>query len=100
MQETVAQRVYREIMAHMSNSGTPPSRWYVGITSDPRKRLFTDHNVSKDDHYIYLDAESETTARLIEAFIINEHHTKGDLGGGDKSTTFVYAYVITNHTRQ
>ena len=32
---------------YMTKCGGTYSDWYCGITSDPDKRLFNDHNVSK-----------------------------------------------------
>jgi len=36
-----------DIKAYIQNNGGAYSDWYVGIASDPKERLFTDHNVSE-----------------------------------------------------
>ena len=76
------------------------SEWYVGIASDARKRLFTDHNVSEENgQWIYRQATSEDEARDAEAQLL-ELGCKGGAGGGDENTDFVYAYKITATTRE
>jgi hypothetical protein len=101
MTNPTAQEVYDFIMNHINSTGISYNRWYVGIATSPRTRLFTDHNVSEqNDKWVYKDAGTDTVARQVEEYIINTHKTQGDTGGGDKSTTFVYAYVITNTTRE
>lgn len=101
MPESVAQKVYNEIVAHMQQSGVASSNWYVGIASDPRNRLFSDHNVSEQNgHWIHRDTGSESAARAVEKAIIEQYRTQGDTGGGDASTRHVYAYVVTQNTRE
>ena len=94
-----AQDVYNYVMSYINGTGVGHSYWYVGIATNPKDRLFKDHNVSeKSGIWVYTNAGSENAARQVEKFIIDTHRTKGDTGGGDESTTYVYAYVITQNT--
>lgn len=69
------------------------SDWYVGIATDPRTRLFTDHNVDqKNGIWIYEQATSDSVAREVEQAYLDTGHDGGS-GGGDESSIFVYAYV-------
>ena len=96
-----AQEVYDFIMRYINNNNRDYSSWYVGIASNPRTRLFTDHNVSKQNgSWVYKNAGSEEIARAVEKYIIENHNTKGDTGGGDNTTTSVYAYLTTNSTKE
>ena len=75
-------------------------RWYVGITANPRNRLFNDHGV--DEHngaWIFRQASSAAAAREVEMAYVEAGHAGGP-GGGDDTAVFVYAYLITNETRQ
>ena len=95
------QEIYNAILKHMDDSGVAYANWYVGIATDPRARLFTDHNVDEaGGTWIFRDAGSDGNARAIEKFIIDTHKTKGDTGGGDTTTRYVYAYVITGTTKE
>lgn len=80
-------------------SGKNYSDYYVGITNDPEKRLFTDHNVLRDACWIYIDAESNDIARSAEKTLLDKG-MKGGEGGGDESSLFVYCYQITTSTKE
>ncbi|MFQ5714946.1 MAG: hypothetical protein ACE5GU_13020 [Candidatus Scalinduaceae bacterium] len=96
--KTVAQ-IIQEINDHIRKSGGGYSRWYVGIASDPRDRLFNDHNVNKDnDAWIIRDCGSETAARKVEKYFLDRGYD-GGAGGGDSSTRYAYAYKKNTHTR-
>lgn len=94
------QSVAGEILTYMRSSGIGFPKWYVGIASDPRTRLFVDHSVSKNSYWIYQDAGSDGGAREIEKFLVDTYSTQGGGGGGDESTRYVYAYVVTATTKE
>lgn len=92
--------VASQIDAHIQKRGGGYSNWYCGIASEPRQRLFVDHNVDeKNGSWIYKDAGSENAARQIEQHFLNKG-CKGSGGGGDYTTHYVYAYRITSSTRE
>ena len=85
-------QIIAEIDAYMQSVGGQNKNWYVGIASEPRKRLFEDHNVSeKTGRYIARQALSEQAARDIEA-AYHKIGCDGGPGGGDKNTVWVYSY--------
>jgi hypothetical protein len=86
-----------EIDAYMLKSGVRNGGWYVGITSDVEKRLFGDHNVSREGWWIHGHCSSATEARALEAAYHNVG-CKGAGGGGDSYSAYIYAYVITQST--
>lgn len=74
------------------------SGWYVGIATDIKKRLFTEHHVDEDnDRWIYCPADSESVARNTEKELLNIYNYDGGTGGGDHPT-YVYAYRKHPHT--
>ena len=74
------------------------SQWYVGVASDPRDRLFSDHNVQERiDAWIYDNCGTDTAARKLEQYFLNLG-CKGGPGGGDYNTKYAYAYKITINT--
>lgn len=90
--------IVNEICTYADKEGSGYSHWYCGIASDPKERLFTDHNVAeKNSYWIYRNAVTEQNARDIEAHLIQLGFAGGE-GGGDYSTIYVYAYKITNST--
>ena len=95
--------IINDIEKHLSDSVKEYYRdFYVGITNDVNRRLFTDHNVDKDnDWWIYCKADSEDIARDVEKYYL-ELGMKGDTGGGnpDNPPFFVYSYEISNHSKQ
>lgn len=92
------QTITNEIKNHISEGGGAYSDWYVGISKNPRERLFQDHNVDeKKDAWIIRQAESESIAREIEDYFVNTLKTDGERGGGDNPDS-VYAYKKKSHT--
>jgi len=87
------QVIINEVNAHIQKEGSVYKAWYVGISRDPRNRLFNDHNVSeKNSWWIFREATSSTVAREIESYFVNSLGTDGGTGGGDTSSKYVYAY--------
>lgn len=86
-----------EIVNFIGKNGGSPSSWYVGVASDPKKRL-GEHGVRETDTWIYREAESASSARAIETFFLERIKTDGGTGGGDASSRFVYAYKKLGHT--
>jgi len=54
----------------------------------------------KGDHWIYREAGTSQVARFVEEFFIDLRGTDGGTGGGDASSTSVYAYRKRPHTRE
>jgi len=94
------QQIINKILAYIRQNGGVLSEWYVGITDDPEKRLFTEHSVQKKDGaWIYRDAGTSIVARVIEQNLF-EKGCDGGPGGGDDNTCYVYAYKISPNTRE
>ncbi len=93
-----ANSIIQDINNYISQHGGGYSAWYVGIASDPKDRLFNEHNVDQHNGaWIYKDAGSETEARRIEKHFLSLG-CDGGTGGGDYSTRYVYAYKKTYST--
>ena len=73
------------------------ANWYVGITNDPKNRLFKDHGVSQNGAWIYRQADTTEIARDVEFFFLSQG-CDGGSGGGDDDSGFVYAYKKTSST--
>lgn len=91
--------IVKEINEHLSKSGKRYySDFYIGITNDVERRLFNEHNVSKENTWwIYRTAESSAIAREVE-----EHFLKlgmrGDKSGGNDTSNIVYCYAVNPTT--
>jgi hypothetical protein len=93
-----AQQAYDEIKAFIDKRNRPYSSWYAGIASDARSRLFQEHNVSeKNDWWILRQCQNDQSARNVEEALL-KLGCDGDTGGGDQSTTSVYAYMKSPNT--
>jgi len=81
------------IDTHMQKFQYRNSDWYVGIATDPRDRLFNDHNVDEQNGiWIYDLATSAAVARTVEQAYLDTGHD-GGAGGGDERSVYVYAFV-------
>ena len=93
-----AQAIVDEIAAHIQKQGGPMSDWYAGITANIDQRLFDDHAVPKKGHWwIHRKAASSVAARTAEKALLDQG-CDGGPGGGDGSSTVVYAYLKSSHT--
>lgn len=88
----------RQIQRYINRFTYSYSRWYVGISEDPRRRLFADHNVDEQRGLWGIwEAYTTNVARRVEAHFISLG-TDGGTGGGDEDAVFVYAYKKTAAT--
>ena len=96
-----ANQILADIDAHLQNSKKQYySDFYIGITNDINRRLFTEHNVAKSGNWwIYREALNKTTAQSVEEYYLNKG-MQGDTGGGTDDSTYVYCYEITNTTKE
>lgn len=98
-------KTFKEIIsdfdAHLQKSNKKYySDFYIGITNDVQRRLFTEHNVDKDNAWwIYREAIDKKTAQLVEEHYLNEG-MEGDTGGGTNDSTYVYCYEIMSTTKE
>lgn len=92
------QEIRAKITDYMQKGGGSNSDWYVGVTVDPKSRLFSDHGVEENgDLWIHEPADSEAAARNVEAYFVNTLGTDGGTGGGTNPKS-VYAYKKNAHT--
>ena len=98
MEAMTAQQAYnqiKEFVESIDKRNKLYKTWYVGIASDPKVRLFTEHIVSETgDLWIYCKCFNEVSARSVESDLL-QLGCDGSTGGGDQSTTYVYAYKQT-----
>lgn len=93
--------IINAIESYIAKNSNDYRIWYVGIAKDPDTRLFNDHNVQRNmDAWTYCPADSDAVARQVEKFFIEQRGTDGGPGGGDESSTSVYAYRKQPHTNQ
>ena len=90
--------IIRDITEFMISRGGYYYQWCAGITSEPQKRLFVDHNLERErDVWIYRDCGSETTARKVERHFLDSGCQESTMPG-EPSSPFVYLYKISDHT--
>lgn len=90
--------IKRDIKVYIDKEGSPYRTWYVGITNDPKHRLFNEHGVEEKNSWcIYREASSVEVARRVEDYFITLG-TDGAPGGGDEDSKWVYAYRKTSYT--
>lgn len=94
-------QIARAFEDYIRNNDSDYRNWYVGIASEPRERLFNDHNVDEQKgQWLYSEATSADAARVVERYFVNVKGTKGGSGEGDSNSCYVYAYKIYQQTRQ
>lgn len=94
-------QIIAAIDAHLQKSTKQYySDFYIGITNDVHRRLFTEHNVDKANAWwIYRDAIDKATALAVENYYLNKG-MEGNTGGGTDDSTYVYCYQISGSTKE
>ncbi len=87
--------IVNDINNHLTKSGRRYySDFYVGITNNADRRLFIEHNVSKENAWwIYRTAPNSEIARRVENHFIKKG-MRGGNGGGDNTSNIVYCYAV------
>jgi len=92
------QEIKADITEYIRKGGGGYPAWYVGVTKDPRRRLFTEHGVHEEgDLWIFRQAYSSAAARNVEAHFLSLG-ADGGAGGGEQDADYVYAYKKSAHT--
>nr|WP_315407774.1 hypothetical protein [uncultured Prevotella sp.] len=86
---------------HLKKSGKQfYNDFYIGITDDIERRLFTEHKVPKEGHwFIYAHADNSLIARNVEKYFL-DLGMRGGQGGGDTDTEWVYCYIVSQYTTE
>lgn len=99
-----SKEIIREIREQINKSWESPRRWYVGISADARKALFSDHHVRErgdgyKDRWIYCRADSVQDAKNAAAFFSRSFFWHADCRSDFQDTGLeVYAYLKGSHT--
>ncbi len=96
---TKEKTVYNYLVRHINNNGGIFTDWYCGITDDIERRLFDEHNVSRNSKYNYRRCYVDSIARKVEKALIDRGCEGGD-GGGSNKTVYVYIYRMTPNTEE
>jgi len=84
--------IVMEMLEFIQREGGHPGTWCAGITDDPRRRLFDEHQVHhQDDAWIYRAAASEDEARRVEEYFL-AYGLTGGAGRRLQAPCTVYAY--------
>jgi len=92
-------QIKRDIGVFIRHYGGSYNLWYVGISEEPKIRLFEGHNVDKNNPWIFRSAFSSEIARRIEKYFLALGADGGD-GGGDADAIYIYAYKKDSQTIQ
>ena len=92
--------IIHAVLQWVKQNNVTNNQVYIGITEDAKQRIYDNHNVTP----IYglhtrFEARTEKDARDAENVLISQYKFWGGTGGGDNPTT-VYAYVITESTKE
>jgi hypothetical protein len=91
--------IVMEMLEFIQREGGHPKTWCVGVTNDPRHRLFNEHQVHyQDDAWIYRTATSESEALHVQAYFTE--FGLSEIGrSGSSGSRMVYAYRKSINTK-
>ena len=87
-----------ELIIFMSGQNAPNYAFYAGIASDPKQRLFDEHQLPHNQPHIVVRCENHQEARELEKQL-HKSGCDGGPGGGDESSEYVYVYLMSPQTR-
>jgi hypothetical protein len=88
-----AKQITSRIKAHVKKRGGTYGAWSVGISKEPRAKLFTQHGVRKAvDFWILMHAESAKVAQEVKAYFVDKLGMVEGKGKTDAADDFVYAF--------
>jgi hypothetical protein len=84
--------IVMEILEFIQREGGHPRIWCIGVTNDPRRRLFDEHQVHyQKDAWIYRTAMSESEALQVQSYFLEFGLNESEEGWWPGACT-VYAY--------
>jgi hypothetical protein len=91
--------IIADVENHVAKFGGDFTEWYVGVTANPKERLFTQHRLrSSGDAWITRRAIDDLQAAEVQEYFKSVRKTQGGSKGG-LVDIFVYAYKRKSHTR-
>ena len=91
--------IVMEMLEFIQREGGRPKTWLVGLTNDPRLRLFDEHQVHyQNDAWIYRTAASEREAQRVYAYFLEFGLNDGS-GVLQSGSRMVYAYRKSVNTK-
>ena len=95
------QQIKFEILAYIKEFDSRFDAWYVGITSDPKRALQSEHGVDLDtDIWLYKQAASFSACKTVQKYFIEKLNTEGNLvPEGDRDMDCIYLYRRSQRTR-
>jgi hypothetical protein len=94
------QQIKYEILAYIKEFGGDFSEYYVGLTDDPQKALFSTHKLDrKKDPWLYKQALTHQAARTAHEYFLNLLKTDGaPASDNSEDTDCVYVYKKSKRT--
>ena len=88
------QQIKFEILAYIKEFGGEFNEWYVGIAADPKKKMFEEHSVHKEeDIWLYKQALTFAACKTIQDYFLKILEVDGvSVTGGNEDTDCVYLY--------
>lgn len=93
-------QIVSRIRGHIRKRGGVFAKWFVGVSKEPRSRLFVNHAVrKKGDYWILVRAESSVVAQRVKSFLVAKVGMAAVKDAAGKNPDFVYAYMKSSHTK-
>ena len=97
--KTEVPEIYEEIKAYITQKGEDYENWFVGVTADVERSLFSEHRVYRyDDLWIFRKCLTNRAVENIKNSLLRLG-CDGFLGGWVNSHNYVYAYRKTAHSK-
>lgn len=95
-----AQIICSILLKTQKNNKTVPQDYFVGVTSDPQKRVFYEHNLCKQSStYAFFEAKNKTEAKKALSKLLS-FHMNGFKINDNVPGKYVYYYLIEGTSKE
>lgn len=94
------QEAVQAVVDHVDRCGGDYTDWYVGVASEPERTLFEYHLVEPRGQYMYCRLASFADAQEAAKRCQMQLGTKTGMSFGLRDAIFLYAYRMTNRSRE
>lgn len=94
-------QIYKNFEVFVKSNDCCQAEWFVGITSNPKRKIFEEHKVSElDGVFMFNNTKSPSEAIELRNQLLEKLGLKGKKDYDGNYQTWVYVYQITNRTNQ
>lgn len=88
-----------KLLVFIGHYPAPKSAWYAGITCDPERLLYVDHNVDRDTNtHLVVQCQTKQEAATLKDYLVEDYGCTGVTGDSNDHGLYVFVYLMSEST--